>query len=56
MDFVVVAHWAPGLSSVQRSFALLLCLIDLKAEQKERYDRVVTHASRPMRARHPERF
>jgi hypothetical protein len=28
-------------SSVQLSFTLLLCLIDLKAEQKERDDRVV---------------
>jgi len=37
---------------MQRSFALLLCLISLKAEQKERYDRVITHATRPMRARH----
>jgi hypothetical protein len=37
---------------VQRSFALLLCLIDLKAEQKERYDRVIAPASRPMRATH----
>jgi hypothetical protein len=37
---------------VQLSFALLLCLIDLKAEQKERDDRVVMHASRPMSARH----
>jgi len=36
---------------VRRSIALLLCLIDLKAEQKERYDRVITHASCPMRAR-----
>jgi hypothetical protein len=30
----------------------LLCLINLKAEQKERDDRVVTHASRPIGARH----
>jgi hypothetical protein len=30
----------------------LLCLIDLKAEQQERDDRVVIHASRPMGARH----
>ena len=37
---------------MQRSFALLLCLIDLKAEQKERYDRIVTHASRQIGARH----
>ena len=27
---------------MQRSFAFLLCLIDLKAEQKERYNRVIT--------------
>jgi hypothetical protein len=30
----------------------LLCLIDLKAEQQERDDRVVIHANRPMGARH----
>jgi len=41
-----------GSSSVQLSFTLLLCLIDLKAQQKERDDRVVVHASRPMGARH----
>jgi hypothetical protein len=43
---------ASGSSLVQRSFTLLLCLIDLKAEQKERDDRVVTYASRPIGARH----
>ncbi len=37
---------------MQLSFALLLCLIDLKTEQQERDDRVVVHASRPMGARH----
>jgi hypothetical protein len=37
---------------MQRSLTFLLCLIDLKAEQKERDDRVVMHASRPMGARH----
>jgi hypothetical protein len=37
---------------MQRSLTFLLCLIDLKAEQKERDDRVVIHASRPMGARH----
>jgi hypothetical protein len=37
---------------VQRSFTLLLCLIDFKAEQKERDDRVVTYASRQIGARH----
>ena len=31
--------------SVQRSFVLLLCLKDFKAEEKERYDRVIAHAS-----------
>ena len=36
---------------MQLSFALY-CLIDLKAKQKERDDRVVVHASRPMGARH----
>jgi hypothetical protein len=30
----------------------LLCLIDLKAEQQERDERVVMHASRPMGTRH----
>ena len=45
----LLASWA---SSVQRSFASLFCLIDLKAEQKERDDRVVTHADRLMSARH----
>jgi hypothetical protein len=30
---------------MQRSFALLLCLIDFKAEQKERDDGVVMHVS-----------
>jgi hypothetical protein len=39
-------------SSVQLSFALLLCLIDLKAEQKERDDGVLTHLCRPIGARH----
>ena len=37
---------------MQRSFTLLLCLIDFKAEQKERDDRVVTCASRQIGARH----
>jgi hypothetical protein len=37
---------------MQLSFALSLCLIDLKTEQQERDDRVVVHASRPMGARH----
>ena len=37
---------------MQRSPTFLLCLIDLKAEQKERDDRVVMHASSPMGARH----
>jgi len=37
---------------MQRSFALLLYLINLKAEQKERDDRVVLHVSHPMDARH----
>jgi len=41
-----------GPFSVQLSFTFLLCLIDLKAEQKERDDRFVTHVSRPMGARH----
>jgi len=35
---------------MQLSFPLLLCLIDLKAEQKEGNDRVV--ANRPLGARH----
>jgi hypothetical protein len=30
----------------------LLCLIDLKAEEKERDDRFVMHDSHPMDARH----
>ena len=37
---------------MQRSLTFLLCLIDLKAEQQERDERVVMHASRPMGARH----
>jgi hypothetical protein len=41
---------------MQLSFTLLLCLIDLKAEQKERDNRVVMHDSRPMGARHSWRI
>ena len=37
---------------MQRSLTFLLCLIDLKAEQKERDDRVVIYLSRPIGARH----
>jgi hypothetical protein len=43
---------ASGASLMQLSFTLLLCLIDLKAEQKKRDDRVVTYASHPIGARH----
>jgi hypothetical protein len=37
---------------VQLSFALLLGLINLKAEQKERDNCILTHLGRPMGARH----
>jgi len=42
----------PETALVQLSSALLLCLIDLKAEQKERDDRVLAQLSRPIGARH----
>ena len=49
---VRMARTAASDRLMQLSFALLLCLIDLKAEQKERDDRVVIRVSRSMDARH----